>query len=366
MNKFKSQIQKFILLENKVLKNNGEMVAQQNKFTLQAILLSGAIIFISAFLGSILSTSAVSAGYGKLSIFYLIISAVAAIIFFIISVFPNINQYFIIYLTYTIVFCYCTFTSALVSSNYVSVAILSIIFQIPILFLDKSIRINLFVILGTSLYLTFIFFFKKRDLLVDEIFNCIIFAFTGIIMGTFTRYAKMENISVKAELNHLVYFDGLTEIYNRRKLFDDLQNDQFKKEITGIGILDVDFFKKYNDTYGHQQGDKCLKSIINCIAAFNFESNFSIYRYGGEEFVVLFKNTSKERITTIADTIRLGVESMNIDHKSSDLKKVTISIGIALVSAENFEGYEQTISNADLALYTSKSKGRNCVTFYAI
>lgn len=217
-------------------------------------------------------------------------------------------------------------------------------------------------VFGTAIYLVVIFFCKDKSLLVDEVINATSFATLAMIIGAFARQVKLENISVKEKLKRMAYVDALTGISNRRKLFEDLQ--EHGSSVTAISMVDVDYFKRYNDTYGHQKGDECLKAIVQCLLGFETHNQVSAYRYGGEEFVVLFREPSKELVCNISDGIRIRVEAMNYEHSSSELQKVTISMGVCFVDENNTESYEAIISKADMALYTAKSQGRNCVVTY--
>jgi diguanylate cyclase (GGDEF)-like protein len=121
----------------------------------------------------------------------------------------------------------------------------------------------------------------------------------------------------------------------------------------------VDYFKLYNDTYGHQAGDECLQRVAATIQADIRGDEDLVARYGGEEFVVILCNTSETEAMQVAQRICKQVQNLHIPHERSPLNKVTISIGISCKTPSSPCSPEQLISSADQALYTAKSKGRN-------
>ena len=165
-------------------------------------------------------------------------------------------------------------------------------------------------------------------------------------------------------LNELAERDGLTGLYNRR-MFDDLmrriwrqsRRDSMPLEIV---LIDIDFFKIYNDVYGHQAGDDCLRKVAKCIAEsakrpFDFAA-----RYGGEEFVLMLYDLPREHARTIPEQIRLDIMNLDIPHKGSTVSDVvTVSIGVALASPGMGRSLAGTIQIADESLYEAKLAGRN-------
>lgn len=165
-------------------------------------------------------------------------------------------------------------------------------------------------------------------------------------------------------LNELAERDGLTGLYNRR-MFDDLmrriwrqsRRDSMPLEIV---LIDIDFFKIYNDVYGHQAGDDCLRKVAKCIAEsakrpFDFAA-----RYGGEEFVLMLYDLPREHARTIPEQIRLDIMNLDIPHKGSTVADVvTVSIGVALASPGMGRSLAGTIQIADESLYEAKLAGRN-------
>lgn len=166
--------------------------------------------------------------------------------------------------------------------------------------------------------------------------------------------------------------DALTGVANRRS-FDqalDLSWRSFghSNDILGIFMIDVDFFKNYNDRYGHPAGDACLQNVAKALADACKRARDLVFRYGGEEFVILAWDGELGAFERMMDYFRQSVEALNISHEArkDSMSKVTISLGALVVEpkiAKNFTK-EQAMELADKALYESKKSGRNKGTLY--
>ncbi len=168
-----------------------------------------------------------------------------------------------------------------------------------------------------------------------------------------------KDIKIKnKELEKLAITDKLTNLYNRRKLDELLQNELNRCErfnhTFGIAILDIDYFKKVNDTFGHQVGDKVLIEISNILKKHIRKTDF-VGRFGGEEFVIICPESQKDGIHNLIENIRIDIA--NYDFKN--VGKVTASFGIAMLK-EN-DSIEALLKRADVALYEAKNAGRNRV-----
>lgn len=160
--------------------------------------------------------------------------------------------------------------------------------------------------------------------------------------------------------------DGLTGVFNRR-YFDQKLNEEWEKSMAfhtpvSLIMLDIDYFKKYNDTYGHQAGDECLKAIARAAKRYLQTTPGFLTRYGGEEFAVILPGMNSKEAIREAELIRKLILSLAIEHKASPiLPTVSASFGTATIdSAQNMD-IETLIHNADQALYKAKTYGRNCV-----
>jgi len=127
-------------------------------------------------------------------------------------------------------------------------------------------------------------------------------------------------------------------------------------------ILDVDHFKKYNDHYGHPQGDECLKKISQTLKAASTRPGDLVARYGGEEFAILLPGTSIAGAGAVAERVRLAIQAMNIEHAENSGGVVTISAGVtSMIPSRKFNSPPDLIQTADQALYEAKESGRNRV-----
>lgn len=179
----------------------------------------------------------------------------------------------------------------------------------------------------------------------------------------------MENIMrelqiVNGKLKELSMEDELTGIANRRCLENYLAKEWWhalrEKEALTFIMIDVDFFKLYNDTYGHPAGDECLRKVAMVLDDSVQRSTDIKSRYGGEEFAIVLRNTDCQGAQKIAEKIRLTVESLAVPHKASPISPyVTISLGVSTMIPEPNSSYEALIKEADDALYQAKREGRN-------
>jgi len=167
-------------------------------------------------------------------------------------------------------------------------------------------------------------------------------------------------------MERLANLDGLTGVNNRRALDLYLENECSKSYQTNNPLccvmIDIDYFKLFNDTYGHQDGDACLSAIVQYLRGEVEKYNGFIARYGGEEFCLCLNLSLSESVSIIQDACR-GVMQLHIAHVASDIGVVTISAGVAFCT-EATHSPEKIIAAADKALYEAKHSGRNCVKAY--
>jgi diguanylate cyclase (GGDEF)-like protein len=166
------------------------------------------------------------------------------------------------------------------------------------------------------------------------------------------------------ELKRLSFLDGLTGIANRRH-FDHILDIEWRRAVRSqtpisVILIDVDFFKLYNDTYGHQKGDRCLKQVAQILSKTSNRAGDLVARYGGEEFAAILPGASAKDAAVWAEIVRQGVEQAKIPHESSKASAyVTISIGIAGMIPEKDVLPDVLLATADQALYQAKGGGRN-------
>jgi diguanylate cyclase (GGDEF)-like protein len=171
--------------------------------------------------------------------------------------------------------------------------------------------------------------------------------------------------SANRALQGLVSSDGLTGVANRRA-FDERLVDEWQRCVKAqtqlsIVFVDVDYFKAFNDSYGHIAGDACLQQIARVLGACAKRSNDVLARYGGEEFAAILPTTNVTEAVVVAERMRDAVEAMHIDHDGSTLGRVSISLGVASVLARADDDPMSVVKLAYEATYTAKERGRNRV-----
>ncbi|GAB6067231.1 diguanylate cyclase [Methylothermus subterraneus] len=168
------------------------------------------------------------------------------------------------------------------------------------------------------------------------------------------------------QLRQLSFHDALTGLHNRR-YFDEFLEREFKRaqrsgtELALI-MIDIDYFKSYNDRFGHQAGDQALRQVAATFRFVVHRSHDLVARYGGEEFAVVLPETAQPAALTIAESLRQRVEALRLPHPDSPFGVVTISLGLAVRQPKPKESLSQLIEAADMALYHSKRAGRNRVS----
>lgn len=187
--------------------------------------------------------------------------------------------------------------------------------------------------------------------------NEVLYDFTGQV-GIAIENARLFN-----QVEEMATIDGLTGAYNRTyflKLMEaSINNHIHTNKVLSLMMLDIDYFKKINDNYGHLIGDKVLQQLVDTLKM-ELNEKCIIGRYGGEEFLVLLKETNLETALIIAEKLRLKSESMKIEIDKDSFTQFTISIGVVNTDEHIFKTL-QLIEKADQALYISKRKGRNQV-----
>ena len=178
------------------------------------------------------------------------------------------------------------------------------------------------------------------------------------------------------ELNHLLKHaneqlaalaatDGLTGLANRRAFDERMRNEwaragRMPGRPLSLIILDLDFFKQYNDHYGHAMGDECLKQVAEVLKARRRASDLAA-RIGGEEFCLLLPETDGNGALALAETIRCQIESLLLAHSKSHMEVVTASLGVAVAADDGAGDAQGLLLAADKALYQAKERGRNQV-----
>lgn len=190
----------------------------------------------------------------------------------------------------------------------------------------------------------------------------VVFIFTHLFEST-RRTTQQKLESAMDNLNELAIRDGLTGLYNRR-YFDEVIRrvlNQVSRDGNTVAFLmaDLDFFKNYNDAYGHRAGDAVLNTFASVLNAQIRRKTDHAFRYGGEEFALLLSPTNRETALRFADHIIAETADLKIPHTASPFGVLTVSMGVALVEVNEEVSMQMLIDLADEALYEAKKQGRN-------
>ncbi len=185
-------------------------------------------------------------------------------------------------------------------------------------------------------------------------------ALLGIVTSA-TVGLTTKNLKLKQD----AYVDGLTKVMNRRAFNQHMADVQRQSKDLAIILCDVDFFKGFNDFYGHPAGDDCLQKVAKAIQQ-AVHSQGIVARYGGEEFAVILQAISSEKAYEIAEQMREKVQTYQIPHAKSQVSQyVSISCGVAMRFGDNGTSLTQILNQADQALYQAKQAGRNRAIFFS-
>ena len=192
-------------------------------------------------------------------------------------------------------------------------------------------------------------------------------------MGLILTIQRFHNIKDDLEkqvvertiaLRRLATLDGLTQLANRRQ-FDQVLTTEWirlsrQRQPLSLLLCDVDDFKQYNDTYGHQRGDDCLITVSQVLRETVQRSEDLVARYGGEEFVIVLPHSDSRYAIALATRIQQVLKAWHIPHETSRVAPhITLSIGISTLFPQREKSYTQLIEFADRALYQAKDNGRN-------
>lgn len=193
---------------------------------------------------------------------------------------------------------------------------------------------------------------------------------TFLVVTFLTYYLIRTNQNMEAKLVTLMETDRLTGLHNRHK-YSEFSEEQYQEAILhnnsiSVIIFDLDFFKSYNDTYGHLAGDDALVKAASVLKANIQRKTDLIARFGGEEFVAVLMNTSLEDAHHLAEIILGDIENLAVAHSGSNHKVMTCSAGIATTNPQRDSVYIDLFTHADNNLYQAKKQGRNKVVSFEI
>lgn len=198
-----------------------------------------------------------------------------------------------------------------------------------------------------------------------------VFSFLAILLITIERaYDKERNHNKQRELQltKLTRVDHLTGLYNRNYMEQKLKSVHsiWQRGVQSYSLImvDIDFFKHYNDYYGHIKGDSCLKLISNVLQGQITRDTDYVFRYGGEEFLIILGFTNSQGANIVAKRIQKAIKDAKIPHLNSEIdKNITISMGIATIN-DTYNSFSELLERTDKALYKAKESGRNQIVHY--
>lgn len=364
-------VRKFFTKEKEKFLNNKDEIDKVNRIYVADLQIIATLCLFLLFMASFVMGDLVKLRFTYFTEF--IIIAVSTVLF---KLCRSIPPRFMFYVCILVLVLFAAFASSFVHPDFVCVIILAYLVFIPILILDSTWRIFLAEAVLVGLYLAMVIPNKDVTLIDDEIIDVAAFTVVGLLVGQFTRAIRLENLELRRQSLMRETTDVLTGLNNRRKLFDyfiQCENGEIPECISGLAILDIDFFKKYNDTYGHLAGDTCLKAVGSCFKEYGEKHGMVFYRYGGEKFVAISHNGNSSEIAADFENICGAVRKLNIKHDASGCGIVTISGGytpldikpsVAPRSIEKNKdatkpaiSFQQILEKADEALYSAKQLG---------
>lgn len=270
---------------------------------------------------------------------------------------PRLSVYLVFFCIYTMLM----YMGTVLFNNGTGASILILLTIFPVTFTDRPERLfgtDLFMYIGHTVVS---FMFKDYTYATLDMINGFVATLCGCVFGFFILNSRLHALNFRTLLVAEREMDILTTLFNRRKMTEDLE--AFERGLvpypTGIIMMDIDWFKKYNDTYGHLAGDNCLSSFGKMLMQTDWGVKTKFYRYGGEEFIGFVWNADRQQIAKVAEAIHDQTKQLTVDGRN-----ITISAGYVLCDPKKISNYEIWIQRADEALYLAKGKGRDCVAEY--
>lgn len=235
--------------------------------------------------------------------------------------------------------------------------------QIPIIVLTSNLEIKTAInaiYSGANAYLI------KDENIEDTFVQAIDHAWDHYQLSQETKRLMSELEEKNRELERISFQDGLTGISNRR-YFDKMLAREWRRGMrehfpVSIAMIDIDYFKLYNDTYGHQAGDDCLKQVAHALNDALFRPGDFLARYGGEEFVAVMTGIGIEGAHEVAGRMQHNIQRLGIPHETSEVSDlVTVSVGLACMVPDKENDTKALIQQSDTCLYRAKEQGRNSI-----
>lgn len=336
-----------------LVSDNRKAINDYNEKALSTLLLMGWVLVLLPLVSVPFSNTKAGAVHA-----YLLTFLSFFVLFFLFKL-PGIKKNTLagLYTSFTVLFLLSIYLSVIHSPNMRATILLGGFALMPLSFIDRPSRIRLFLAFWFVVHTTLAFYLKPQYALDDTI-NCLCAAILGCYLGKAIVQVRLESFEARRLLVIEKDTDVLTGLFNRRKLFETLaylETEESEKP-SGVFMLDIDHFKYFNDSYGHAAGDECLSLFGGILTKFTQNFQLRFYRYGGEEFLAFAYGYSEKELLSIAESLRIAVQSADIAGH-----RITVSIGVAYCGENRVKNYESVIAHADEAAYAAKRAGRNRV-----
>jgi len=305
-----------------------------------------------------------------ISLFAELFQIACALIFYLLLKNKQVDRYKAVYIIYYGITIVVMMSVAAMDMRYHGSEVLYVATCIYFIFVpifNEKIR-NFFIACQTIIMVSFILVLKLR---LRFLFDIALVQLGTVFISTYqyNLMERIENTSKNLKMKTLYSEqDALTGLSNRRGLKNKAEliwsYCQRRKVPVGIIALDIDFFKKYNDKFGHLEGDKCIRAIADTLKESVRRSSDIITRTGGEEFLIFVQDITPKEILSLALKIRTNIEEQSIIHAYCGISKyVTVSMGISTTIPKFNYKFNDLYDEADRALYQAKKNGRNCIVF---
>ncbi len=253
------------------------------------------------------------------------------------------------------------YLSVIVSPDRAAASILVLLTIVPITFIDRPERVISADVLMYLIHTVFAYMYKESSLGNLDMINCLVAVVVGCFCGVYVLETKLQNFNLARLLAYEKETDVLTTLGNRRKLVQTIFAIEKGEmaEPNGVMLFDIDFFKQYNDKFGHQAGDMCLRAFGMMLKEEEWGAKTTFYRYGGEEFVGFLWDVDEQTLAGVAEKIREKTSEIALQQGN-----ITTSIGYVYCNDPSLTSYEKWIGRADKAVYVAKKRGRNCAVAY--
>lgn len=333
---------------------NSKAISNYNHKLLSALSLIGGFLMLIPLLASTFDESK------QVAIFEYLISSFFAFTIFFLFRFPSMRKYSLggLYLFFSFLFLLAIDLSIIHSPDMRATILLGAFCIIPLGLIDRPARVNFFVAFWFAAHTILSFYFKPQYVF-DDLLNCLCFAILGCFIGDQMIWGRIEGYEAERLLTIKNETDMLTGVFSRRKLFETLAvlEKANAEKPSVILMIDIDYFKNYNDQYGHAAGDKCLNLLGEVFNNLSQKYRIHFYRYGGDEFVAMAYGYGRQELLSLAENLRIAVQNTDIDGHI-----ITVSIGVSYCGDEQVRNYENVIDRADKAAYAAKRAGRNQVS----